>query len=80
MSRDFTYIDDLISAMKLLLDAIPSQSDYKAKITEEIDSKSPVAPFRLVNIGNSQPEQLGEFISALEKSLGIEAKKNFMPI
>ena len=45
-----------------------------------IDSQSPVAPFRLVNIGNSQPEQLGDFICAIEKSLGIEAEKNFMPM
>ena len=45
-----------------------------------IDSKSPVAPFRLVNIGNSKPQKLNDFIRALEKSLGIVAKKNFMPI
>ena len=80
ISRDFTYIDDLISSMRLLLDAIPLKSDHHVKSSEEIDSKSPVAPFRLVNIGNSQPEKLGEFISALENSLGIEAEKNFMPM
>ena len=80
MSRDFTYIDDLIFAMRLLLDAVPSQSDYKLESAGAIDSKSPVAPFRLVNIGNSQPQQLSDFINALEKSLGIEAEKNFMPI
>ena len=45
-----------------------------------IDSISPVAPFRLVNIGNSQPERLSDFIRAIEKSLGIEAEKNFMPM
>ena len=80
MSRDFTYIDDLVSAIRLLVDAIPSQSDDKAERCLAIDSKSPVAPFRLVNIGNSQPEQLSDFICAIEKSLGIEAKKNFMPM
>ena len=80
MSRDFTYIDDLVSAIRLLVDAIPSQSDDKAESFLAIDSQSPVAPFRLVNIGNSQPQQLSDLINALEKSLGIEAKKNFMPM
>jgi len=80
MSRDFTYIDDLVSAIRLLMDAIPSQSDDKAESQLSIDSQSPVAPFRLVNIGNSQPEQLNDFIRAIEKSLGIEAEKNFMPM
>ena len=80
MSRDFTYIDDLVSAIRLLIDTIPSQSDDKAESRLSIDSQSPVAPFRLVNIGNSQPEQLNDFIGAIEKSLGIEAEKNFMPM
>ena len=80
MSRDFTYIDDLVSAMRLLIDAIPSHADHEAESREVIDSLSPVAPFRLVNIGNSQPEQLSDFIRALEKSLGIKAEKNFKPM
>ena len=45
-----------------------------------MDSKSPVAPFRVVNIGNSQPSQLLDFITAIEKIIGIEAVKNFMPM
>ena len=80
MTRDFTYIDDLVSAMRLLINAIPSQSINKAESRLAIDSRSPVAPFRLVNIGNSQPEQLTDFIHALEKSLGVQAEKNFMPM
>jgi len=80
MSRDFTYIDDLVCAMRLLIDANPSRSNDKIESREAIDSKSPVAPFRLVNIGNSQPEKLSDFILALEKLLGFEAKKNFMPM
>ena len=80
MSRDFTYIDDLVSAIRLLVDVIPSQSEDKAESRLTIDSQSPVAPFRMVNIGNSQPEQLSDFIGAIEKSLGIEAEKNFMPM
>ena len=80
ISRDFTYIDDLISAIRLLLDIIPSQSECKVESAREIDSKSPVAPYRLVNIGNSKPEKLIDFIYELEKSLGSEADKNFMPM
>ena len=80
MSRDFTYIDDLVSAVRLLIDVIPLRGDPKADIPEVIDSKSPVAPFRVVNIGNSHPEQLSDFILALEKSLGVVAEKNFMPM
>ena len=80
MSRDFTYIDDLVSAIRLLVDTIPLQSDDKGEGCLAIDSKSPVAPFRLVNVGNSHPAQLGDFIRALEESLGIKAEKNFMPM
>ena len=44
------------------------------------DSISPVAPFRVVNIGNSKPEMLLNFIKAIEKSIGIKAVKNLMPM
>ena len=80
MSRDFTYIDDLVSAIRLLIDVIPLETDDREESRLAIDSKSPVAPFRLVNIGNSRPEKLGDFIHALEQSLGVQADKNFMPM
>jgi UDP-glucuronate 4-epimerase len=54
MSRDFTYIDDLVHGMRLLMDAIPEIKGAE-KDTCNQDSKSAVAPFRVVNIGNSQP-------------------------
>ena len=44
------------------------------------DSKSKVAPFRVVNIGNSKPAKLLEFITAIEESIGRKATKNFMPM
>ena len=80
MSRDFTYIDDLVNGMRLLIDTIPCV-DYvpDTKLGAE-DSKSKVAPFRVVNIGNSKPAQLVDFIAAIEESIGIEALKNFMPM
>ena len=80
MSRDFTYIDDLVRGMRLLMDAIPDNAERLEKNVIEVDSKSGVAPFRVVNIGNSQPSQLLDFIAAIEDSLEIEAVKNLMPM
>ena len=80
MSRDFTYIDGLVNGMRLLVDAIPSVEDRPNGNEYAEDSKSKVAPFRVVNIGNSKPAQLLDFIVAIEKSIGIEALKNFMPM
>ena len=74
MSRDFTYIDDLVDGILLLIDAIPKEKKY------DIDSTSEVGPFRVVNIGNSKPVQLLEFIAAIENALGIKALKNLMPM
>ena len=45
-----------------------------------MDSLSPVAPFRVVNIGNSSPVALMDFIAAIEAATGVEANKNFMPM
>ena len=80
MSRDFTYIDDLVQGMRLLVDANPEFSDPNAAHWDVADSKSKVAPFRVVNIGNSKPTPLLDFITAIEKSLGIKAVKNNMPM
>ena len=80
MSRDFTYIDDLVQGMRLLMDAVPEDGDYLEENVGKVDSKSDVAPFRVVNIGNSRPSQLLDFIIAIEKTVGTEAVKNFMPM
>ena len=80
MSRDFTYIDDLVNGMRLLFDAIPNVEDRPTTNKHVEDSKSKVAPFRVVNIGNAKPSQLVDFIAAIEKSIGVEALKNFMPM
>jgi UDP-glucuronate 4-epimerase len=80
MSRDFTYIDDLVNGMRLLVDAIPSVENRPITNEGAEDSKSNVAPFRVVNIGNSKPAQLLDFIVAIEKSIGIEALKKFLPM
>ena len=80
MSRDFTYIDDLISGLRLLMDSIPGASSCLQDKTDCIDSKSHVAPFRVVNIGNSKPEQLLDFIDAIEKCTDRKAIRNLMPM
>ena len=80
MSRDFTYIDDLVNGMRLLIDAIPECNDNPGAQSAVEDSRSQVAPFRVVNIGNSKPSQLLDFINAIEESLGQKAVKNFMPM
>ncbi|WP_281980906.1 NAD-dependent epimerase/dehydratase family protein [Thalassorhabdomicrobium marinisediminis] len=74
MKRDFTYVDDLVRGIRLLLDAVPERLDT----VPEGDSLSPVAPHRIVNIGNGEPVQLMAFIEAIETALGQPAAKNFM--
>ena len=78
MSRDFTHIDDLVHGMRLLMDAVPIGSFPYEGYQDFEDSKSPVAPFRVVNIGNSKPRKLTEFIVAIEEAVGIRAVKNPM--
>ena len=79
MRRDFTYIDDLVEGVVALILADPRNIDDD-RLKHRNDSKSPVAPFRVVNIGNSTSEKLIDFINALEVALGIKAKKNYMPM
>ena len=78
MSRDFTYIDDLTRGMHLLIDAIPKATGRSLKTNEINDIKSHLAPFRVVNIGNSKPIQLLDFIVAVEQATGRTALKNFV--
>ena len=80
MSRDFTYIDDLVHGMRLLMDTVPGDTSISEQNAARIDSKSLVAPFRIVNIGNSQPSKLMDFIIAIEESIGSTAVKNLMPM
>ena len=53
MYRDFTYVDDLVRAIRLLIDAVPGGRGGSGEPVPEGDSLSPVAPYRIVNIGNS---------------------------
>lgn len=78
MYRDFTYVDDLVRAIHLLIDAVPERP--ADGIVFEGDSLSPVAPFRIVNIGNSDKVSLLDFIAAIEDCLGKKAVRNYMPM
>jgi UDP-glucuronate 4-epimerase len=77
MARDFTYVEDLVRGIRLLIDVPPSRPASRDEIAPG-DSVSPVAPFRIVNIGNSDKVRLLDFIEAIEEELGLPAKKNMM--
>ena len=77
MYRDFTYVDDLARGIRLLIDVVPERPASREAIPEW-DSLSPVAPFRIVNIGNSDKVRLLDFIDAIEDILGKKAMRNYM--
>jgi len=84
MRRDFTYVDDLVRAIRLLIDAAPPAPDRRRPEQGwqpiEGDSLSPVAPWRVVNIGNSEPVRLLDFVEAIEEALGKPALRNELPM
>lgn len=78
MQRDFTYIDDIVEGIVRIQDVVPEkQTDWTVETGSAADSS---APYRIYNIGNGKSEKLMDYIEALEDSLGIQAKKNFMPM
>lgn len=79
MKRDFTYVDDLVEAIALLAGAVPARPSAPDEIPAG-DSLSPVAPFRIVNIGNGAPVALMDFIAAIEDATGKKAEKNMLPM
>ena len=78
MKRDFTYVDDLVKALVMLINVAPSNDGQKP--LSALDTLSPAAPYRLVNIGNNSPVDLSEFIAAIEQATGKAAVRNLMPI
>ena len=75
MRRDFTYVEDLVMSIVRLMHVVPKEDGRVPG-----DSLSPVAPFRIVNIGNGAPRKLMDFISVLEQCLGKEARKEYLPM
>lgn len=72
MQRDFTYIDDIVEGVIRVMDTVPGKQVSPFSAVE--------APYRLFNIGNNKPVELGVFISAIEAACNREAVKNFMPM
>ena len=78
MKRDFTYVDDIVEGVIRVTDRIPTGNpDWSGDSPDPGTSRS---PYRLYNIGNSQPVSLLTFIETLEKKLGKTAQKNFLPL
>ena len=78
MKRDFTYIDDIVEGVVRLTDKVPEPNP--GWCSEDPDSATSYAPYRLYNIGNNNPVELTKFISVLENCLGKKAKKNLLPM
>jgi len=78
MRRDFTYIDDVIEAVVRVMDRIPGPaSDWTG---ERPDPGTSSAPYRIYNVGNSQPVELMRLVEVLEACLGKKAKINLLPL
>ena len=77
MWRDFTYVEDLVRGIRLLVDAVPVRPESAGDIPAG-DSLSSVAPFRVVNIGNSDKVRLMDFVDAIEAEIGKPAIKQFL--
>ena len=77
MYRDLTYIDDIVNGINLLISKVPSTKQL-GKYKD--DSLSPIAPFRILNIGNTKKVFLLDFIKEIERILGKKAKRNYMPL
>ena len=79
MWRDFTYVGDLVEGIRRLIDAVPPQVEGRGDVLAN-DNLSPAAPFRVVNIGNSNKVRLMDFIDAIEQEIGKAAIRNYMPM
>lgn len=78
MRRDFTYIDDIVEGVVRVLDSVARPNpDWSGQTP---DPGSSAAPYRLYNIGNTQPVELLDFIAVLEECLGRPAEKDFQPL
>ncbi len=78
MSRDFTYIDDLVESVIRLSKIVPGEANRIANAA--IETLSHQAPFRIVNIGGGQPENLLDFVDIVERTLGRKAVRHMLPM
>ncbi|KYG81150.1 NAD-dependent epimerase [Roseivirga echinicomitans] len=78
MSRDFTYIDDIVEGITRVNDNPPKGNEsWSGKTPDPGSSK---APYKIYNIGNNSPVKLIDFVRTIEKALGMKAEKEFMPM
>ena len=78
MKRDFTYIDDIVEGVIRTLDH--TAQDNPGWDGKEPDPGTSKAPWRVYNIGNASPVELMDYISAIEKALGMKAEMNMLPL
>lgn len=78
MKRDFTYIDDIVEGVVRVMSKIPKPNPEWDRLHP--DPGSSYAPYKVYNIGNSQPTELLRFIDALEEALGQKAQRNLLPL
>jgi UDP-glucuronate 4-epimerase len=78
MMRDFTYVDDIVEGISKLLPHVAAPNPEWLGTAP--DAATSFAPYRIYNIGNNNPVKLLDFIETIEKALGVEAKKNFLPL
>lgn len=78
MLRDFTYIDDIVEGVLRVIDHIPAGNPVWC--AETPDPSTSTAPYKIYNIGNSQPVKLMDFIQAIEDAIGRPAEKIFLPM
>jgi UDP-glucuronate 4-epimerase len=76
MQRDFTYVDDIAEGVFRLTKVIPKRTPQSS----DLSSDSSFAPYEIYNIGNGSPSQLMDYVKAIEETLDIKAKINFMPL
>ena len=77
MIRDFTFVEDITESILRLIPHAPVRNDERA---HPLPINSSTAPYAIYNIGNSSPVRLMEYIESLEKALGIEAQKEYLPM
>lgn len=78
MERDFTYIDDIIEGVTRIMPNPPKPNKNFNRLNP--DPSTSFAPYKIYNIGNNHPVKLGDFIETLERHLGKEAKKEYLPL
>lgn len=78
MERDFTYIDDIVEGLVRVIDNAPKGNpDWNPELP---DPSSSVVPYKIYNIGNSNPVKLLDFIEAIELATGKKTQRNYLPI